>query len=154
MNNMDMILDDEQQRNQRFKDHKLNDEIMVSRLRNWEQGQTIYGCDLIAENGSSGKTFTRDDKPTVLDDSGSPIDADKGHEKAAAMFDQLRADPPDGQNAVFYWVGRLASTRTEGRNPTDPGEPPLKYGTLDTLRIIESEYISASETESKEENDA
>jgi len=126
---------DESRRNELFVEMKQRGEHMIHRLRDWQVGQIVWGYDLHRENGSStGKTFTRGGASSedILRD-------ERGHEQAKEMYETRTEQIQSG--AAFYWVGRITRVRVEGRNPADPGEPPLKFAELEQVKVLDSTCV-------------
>jgi len=111
-----------------FIQSKESGESMVHRLRNWEAGDTVYGWDTLSDSGSMGKTFRGGENGLTDDPEGAARDGFEG-----AVDGPLASDTND----VFLWRGTVKSVRTEGRNPMDPGEPPLKFARLSDVEVLD-----------------
>ena len=111
-------------------------EQMIHRLREWTDGDTAFGVTTFnLETGtSSGKTYR--------------VGTERGQtarEKARQNYDR----------AIFKGVtvlfrATVRNPRTEPRNPMDPGEPPLKFGTLEDVEILEFRQTGENEDEGDE----
>jgi hypothetical protein len=110
---------------------------MVHRLRNWEEGQTVWGYEVISNGGASmGKTHTRrdftDHSENYQDDSDEFVP--QIIDSMQAMLDNTG---DDSVSAGFAWVAEIESVQTEPPGP-DPGEPPLKKARFRKLVVMES----------------
>lgn len=110
-----------------FKDKKMDGEIMVHRLRDWETGETIWGYDIVGSGVSSGKTFKRGDDGLV----GGEMKFSEAIETRMEQHLEMAEPPCVG----FVWCATIERTRTEGRDPADPGEPPLKYAEVSDVVV-------------------
>lgn len=141
----DIRTDDTKQREQAFREHKQAGEHMVHRLRSWEEGDILWGWESVRPGGTTGKTYRRADAQRMQGKDFEYLDPDDSHESARGGYEAV-ADPhkasmgggPD--SAVFLFVARIGSVRTEPHSMQDP-EPPLKFATLDKVRVLDSTYI-------------
>lgn len=132
----ELLTPDSDERHRAFKQRLETDEQMVHRLRDWSEGDIIWGWTHLKGGSSMGKTYQREESvPTAADLS----DYAPGHEQARTAYESAVGTAASG--AVFLWVARIQSVRTEPRGP-DPGEPPLKHATLTNPHVLESEVIS------------
>lgn len=144
-----VLTDDTEAREQAFKEHKENGEQMVHRLRNWEEGDILWGYESVSPRGSTGKTFSRrkskESKERAEEKDFEHLDPDDAHESAKDAFESC-TDPdsmsmgggPD--TSVFLYAARIKSCRTEPHSSHDP-EPPLKFARLGKVVVVDSEYI-------------
>jgi hypothetical protein len=134
--------DNTEMREAAFAEAKTGGRQMVHRLRDWEEGQTIWGWETHVESGGSmGKTHTRRDFERRVDDS-EPVRP----QVKAALVDtatgQLESTRTDVRTAGFVWVAEIADVHTEPPGP-DPGEPPLKDASLTNLSVVWSDVTEA-----------
>lgn len=138
---------DPKTREQAFKEHKSNGEQMVHRLRDWQEGDILWGYECVSGSGSTGKTFSRrhseerEERISKLDS----IDPQDAHESAREAFESIT--DPDQQSlgtgpdsSVFLYASRIKSVRTEPHSSHDP-EPPLKFAQLGKVVVVDSTYI-------------
>lgn len=131
--------EDAETRNEAFAEAKASGEQMVHRLRDWEEGQTIWGYEVRTEGGGSmGKTHTRDDFSIGKPDEVTDEMEFKSH-IVDSMYAMLGEGGGDDRRVGFAWVAEIDRVRTEGRDPMDPGEPPLKFAVLRNVSVVESE---------------
>lgn len=97
----------------------------IHRLRDWTDGDTLYGVRTFSEDGgtSSGKTFRE----------GGEHGADA--EQMARDYYERPGLPMSGVTVLFR--ANVQNPRSEPRDPQDPGEPPLMYGTLTHVEILD-----------------
>lgn len=103
---------------------RLTGERMVHRLRDWTDGDTLFGTARFATDADAclGKTFQ------------------KGGERRASARQLARENyertgiPMDSVSVLYRATVR--DPRTEPRGP-DPGEPPVKFATLTEVEILD-----------------
>lgn len=104
---------------------RLSGEQMIHRLRDWTDGDTLFGVtSMNPDSGASmGKTFREG--------------GERGEDAEQMARDRYErpALPMSGVSVLFRATVR--DPWTEPRNPMDPGEPPLKYATLTDVEILE-----------------
>ena len=113
---------------EQFEQSKMSGEVIIHRLRDWEAGDVVCGYDVVSDGASHGKTFKRGGE---FGDTLAIEQAIDGVRNAPLLGETL-----DEDTTAFAWVGIIESTRTEGPNPADPGEPPLKFGTLKQVSVL------------------
>lgn len=133
-------LTEKQRRERAFREMKLDGEHMVHRLRDWREGQIIWGWERENEGGSMGKTYTRAGVGQSMDD--HPLDYE-GHRQAMLAYHQHAKNASTG--TVFLWVGRVTKVRTAPGDPHDPGEPPNKFAQFTDVRVVDSTDLDADE---------
>lgn len=103
---------------------RLSGEGMVARLRDWTDGDTLWGViTLNPDTGfTSGKTFRE----------GGEHGRDAGD--MAREYYAGGGLTPVGVTALYRATVR--DPRTEPRDPMDPGEPPLKFATLADVTVV------------------
>jgi len=111
-----------------FEQAKMSREVLVHRLRDWEVGDVVCGYDVVSDGASHGKTFKRGGE---FGDTLAIEQAIDGVRNAPLLGETL-----DEDTTAFAWVGIIESTRTEGRNPADPGEPPMKTAKLKQVSVV------------------
>jgi hypothetical protein len=116
-----------EERIKQFEESKMNRQVMIHRLRDWEAGDVVFGYDVVGETSSTGKTFRRN--------------GEYGEELAIEKaINAMRNAPAIGElsedSQVFAWVGKIERVRTEPRDPHDPGEPPLKHAQLEQVSVL------------------
>lgn len=150
-----VLIEDEDEREQAFREHKQSGEQMVHRLRDWQEGDILWGYESVSPNGSTGKTFSRRNREKRKDRIGdlSDLDPQDAHESARDAFDQMADPDPDAvslgggpDSSIFLYAARIESVRTEGPGP-DPGEPPLKFAQLGKVAVVDSKYIPPEDDE-------
>jgi hypothetical protein len=104
---------------------RVSGEQMVHRLRDWTDGDTLYGVTSFNQDTgtSSGKTFRE----------GGEYGED-AEQKARNQYERPGL-PMSGVTVLFRATVR--NPRTEPRNPADPGEPPLKFATLTDVDVLD-----------------
>lgn len=92
---------------------------MVHRLRDWDEGDTLYGVTFYNEgyDSGSGKTF-------------------KDEDSARGMFESGGLGAGPGSDTVLF-KATVRNPTTEPHNPADPGEPPLKWAELEDVEILD-----------------
>lgn len=119
---------DPDERHRAFIEMKESGEQMVQRLRDWEPHDIVWGWDVRRPNGGTmGKTFRRGDESRPA------------HEQAQAVLENPPV--PGAGGVVFVWCGRIESVITEGPDPSDPGEPPLKYAVFHDVQVYDSRFL-------------
>lgn len=103
---------------------RLTGEQMVHRLRDWSDGDTLYGVTSINldTGASSGKTYR----------AGGEYGAD-AEQKARDHF----AGGTLASGVTVLYRATVQNPRTEPANPMDPGEPPLKFAYLEGVEILD-----------------
>lgn len=133
---------DADRRKTAFADAKTSGRQMVHRLRDWEEGQTIWGWEIHTESGGSmGKTRTRRDFEIQVDED-EPVRPQVKASLVDTAVAQLESSRGDVRTAGFVWVAQIADVQTEPRGP-DPGEPPLKDAKLTNLTVVWSDVNEA-----------
>lgn len=109
-----------------FKQSKKQGRQNLHRLRNWEPGDTVWGYEVRSDGSYTGKTFRRE----------GPIS--EGLAAAESAYEQAveRASPG---TMVFLYVATVQSVGQEPPGP-DPGEPPMKFGHLEDVCLLDSHY--------------
>lgn len=108
-------------------------EQMIHRLREWEDGDTCYGVATVNADGriSGGKTFrATSDSMDALGDGDAEAAARANYEKMTTF----------GAGETVLYRATVRNPRQEPRDPADPGEPPLKFGELHGVAIIETTW--------------
>lgn len=103
---------------------RLAGEQLVHRLREWADGDTLFGVTFMnPDTGASmGKTFREGDEYGE----GAESKAREHYESGIIA---------SGVTVLFR--GTVRDPRTEPRDPEDPGEPPLKFATLTDVEILD-----------------
>lgn len=104
---------------------RLSGEQMVHRLREWDDGDTLFGVtSMNADSGASmGKTFR---------EGGERVNS------AEQMARDRYENPPLPMSGVtVLFRATVRDPRTEPRDAMDPGEPPLKFATLTDVEILD-----------------
>lgn len=104
---------------------RLNGRQMIHRLRDWEDGDTLYGATTLTETGRSGKTFRE----------GGEFGDASAKEMAREQFAGDSALLANGVNVLYR--ATVQQVQTDPRDPDDPGEPPLKFATLTDVEILD-----------------
>lgn len=148
-----VLTTDSTQRERAFKAYKESSEQMIHRLRTWHELQVVWGYETHTEQGTTGKTYTRRGRTRshIVDSDVTPDD-NVGHNQARDSYFEA-VDNASPNTAMFLWVARIESTRTEPRGP-DPGEPPLKFASLKSARVVHSVYIPADPPEEESYTEA
>lgn len=116
-------------RNAAFKQHLLADEVTVHRLREWQQGDTLWGYRTVTDSGASGKSYRE----------GSDRMIDTGAEELARGSYEDAVDLAPDDTAVFLYsatVDRVYTATAVGGE----GEPPEKHAMLSDIEIHKSYY--------------
>lgn len=115
---------------------RVSGENMVHRLRDWNDGDTLYAVTHFTakDRGATGKTFR---------EGGEHGD---GAEKEAREFFNS-GFPPGHVTAAVLFRATVRDPRTEPLDPADPGEPPLKFATFTDVEILEWEDHRADSDE-------
>lgn len=105
---------------------RVSGEQMVHRLRDWTDGDTLYGVTSFSSSGAAmGKTYR---------DRGEYRDT--AEQKAREHF---KNGPAFGSfsGVMVLYRATVTDVWDEGTDPADPGEPPLKYATLTDVEILD-----------------
>lgn len=94
---------------------------MIHRLREWNDGDTLYGAVFLGDRSPSGKTFRAAEEPA--------------EDRARDYYNRDIFNGP-GTTAVLYRA-TVRNPRTDPQNPADPGEPPLKQARLEDVEILD-----------------
>lgn len=135
-----VLTPDTTERERLYREHIESGWLMVNRLRDFDEGQTIWGYVAINdESASMGKTHSRGDfTRSFVEDGHTPAGVwEAVKSKMERTLEKVGGDEKVG----FAWVGKVERVRTEPRGP-DPGEPPLKHAKIRDATIIESRYES------------
>lgn len=103
----------------------LRDELsghhLIHRLRNWEDGDDLYGAMFIGDKVTSGKTFRPAEEPA--------------EERAREHYNTDLFNGPD-TTAILY-KATVRNPHAEAHDPNDPGEPALVHGDLENVEILD-----------------
>lgn len=107
--------------------NRISGNHMVHRLREWDDGDTLYGVESFQHDtgAATGKTYHE----------GGEYGEDTAEAKARNHFEN--PPPLAGGMVVVLYRATVQNPQTEPRNPMDPGEPPLKYANLISVEILE-----------------
>lgn len=100
-------------------------ERLVHRLRDWTDGDTAYGVTSVSDSSgtSTGKTFREG--------------GEYGEDAEAKAREQYDRPGLPMTGVTVLWRATVRNPRTEPRDPSDPGEPPLKFATLTDVEIMD-----------------
>lgn len=138
---------DKEAREQAFREQNEDTQHMVHRLRDWQDGDILYGVAIIKSNGSAmGKTYRHNpanQSPKKLD----AVDVERQAHKSARSHYEGVVDTdnsnPMGWNdgdVVFLYAAHIYNVTTEPLASSDPGEPPLKHADMEKVVVLDSEY--------------
>lgn len=103
---------------------RVSGKRIVHRLRDWTDGDTLFGVTAYTEGGAStGKTFREGGEY-----------GDDAEVQARDMYERP-ALPMSGVSVLYRATVR--NPRTEPRDPMDPGEPPLKFARLTEVEVLD-----------------
>lgn len=104
---------------------RISGEHLIHRLRDWNDGDTLYGAKTFNPDtgGGMGKTYREGDE--------------YGEQDAEALARGMYSNGPTASGVSVLFRATVRNPRAEPRDPSDPGEPPLKYGTLTDVEILD-----------------
>lgn len=104
---------------------RLSGRQMIHRLREWEDGDTLYGARTYTDSGASGKTFRE----------GSEFGDTTALDMAREQFAGELTLNTNGVSVLYS--ATVEQVQTDPRDPNDPGEPPLKFARLTDVEILD-----------------
>lgn len=143
-----LLTTDKEQRERVFRERQSGGERMVHRLRDWEEGDILWGWASVKEGSSTGKTYRHATSDEREEHIGEYLE--EAHTAAREAYEAVvENDGPmlgGGPGAaVFLFAARIESVDTEPPGP-DPGEPPLKFAELGKVVVVDSHYESREES--------